>query len=299
VIVSDTLDKLRRLDDILYQLETAPIDVWLLQGYILTQNQTTDITAALDGSASLTLTDTEHAWSLAAALDARLNHQKVKTIATPLALLTDGNTATLNTGQKIPLMKRAVSPEGTVQTIGFEYLTTGLTWTTTLREAGPNQALLDLKLELSTIDGFTEDTPYLTQRSFASNTLLTNGGTYLLGLLTQTNKTTNTALLNILPSHSRNKSTGTLEIWVQAFKIAGPTKLEIPFPALTSRDTNESVVSNLRLFSPVSSDEAGAARPSAGPPPPSSPLTHGTPPTNDLPLTLHDESANSGDDNVH
>lgn len=95
--------------------------------------------------------------------------------------LIDGEPATLNQGDTIPVPQRTVSPEGTVSVTGFTQIQTGFTLTATATQA---EEIVRLELEptVSEVAGFVlNEAPIVLSRSLQSVALVRPGGWLVIG----------------------------------------------------------------------------------------------------------------------
>ena len=99
-------------------------------------------------------------------------------------MLVEGETATIESVEAIPIPKRTVSPEGTVTTIEYEEITAGLSVDLD-GYAIPGGLRLNIRPELSAVAGFVEDHPIITRRSLTSSIMIGDGDWVILAGLNQ------------------------------------------------------------------------------------------------------------------
>lgn len=113
--------------------------------------------------------------------------------------LLEGEPARLNQGDRVPVPRRTVSPEGTVETTGFDYIDTGFT----LDAQGtrvPSGLRLELAPTLSAVTGFVEDAPIFAQRSVEGVVIVDSGQWVILSGLSRLESSRNTSGVPGLPS---------------------------------------------------------------------------------------------------
>jgi type II secretory pathway component GspD/PulD (secretin) len=93
--------------------------------------------------------------------------------------LVEGGEASLRSGDTVPVPQRTVSPEGTVTTNGFTNVDTGFILNAKSRRV-PTGLILDVRAELSSINGFVEEAPIVTSRTVEGRMILRSGETALL-----------------------------------------------------------------------------------------------------------------------
>lgn len=177
------------------------------------------------------------------------------------AFLIDGNTANISSGDVVPVPKKTVSPEGTVTTSGYEYITTGFDLTVTGR-AVDTGLLLDVSPSISSISSYVGEAPVVARRSTKGQVVVASG--------------TEVAMLGFGAEESRESTKGTS--WFQS-----------PGPAGSSRRELVLVVGATRIHSgavSVSAEPGGAAGEearaagggvAADPPPGAEPTATGNP----------------------
>ncbi|MEO0853229.1 MAG: hypothetical protein AAFY15_06965 [Cyanobacteria bacterium J06648_11] len=113
--------------------------------------------------------------------------------------LLEGEPARLNQGERVPIPRRTVSPEGTVETAGFDYVETGFT----LQAQGvrvPTGLRLTLEPTLSSVTGFVEDAPIFNERSVEGVVVVDSGEWVLLSGLSRQERSQNASGVPGLPS---------------------------------------------------------------------------------------------------
>jgi type II secretory pathway component GspD/PulD (secretin) len=234
LVVSDKVEVLNRVSEMLAAVESAPADSWVVQLNILSMSglDTHDLGVAIDPSAELALTFARASSGdpgsvlqlggvLSAALHLARSSHRVQVLAQPLLTLVDGGTATHEDVRSIPTPKRVASPEGTVSTTDYERVDAGLIVKLTLRDMGSGRARLALSVELSDIDGYVESAPILAKTTYDTSAVVASGGVYLLGSLHQVQRGSGVegAFRTVSTKDDRSRD---WQVWARCYKIAGP-----------------------------------------------------------------------------
>jgi len=96
----------------------------------------------------------------------------VETSATLYVL--EGGSASINQGDRVPIPRFQVSPEGTTTVVGFEYLETGFTLDASAVRV-PGGVKLALEPVISTVIGFVEQAPITTESRVNVEAVVTSG----------------------------------------------------------------------------------------------------------------------------
>ena len=97
--------------------------------------------------------------------------------------LVEGETASATQGDRIPLPRRAVSPEGVVTIIGFEYVQSGFQLQARAVSLPDTSIRLDLEPTLSEVGGLVAgENPVLLERSITASVVLRSGECVLIGV---------------------------------------------------------------------------------------------------------------------
>lgn len=110
---------------------------------------------------------------------------KVHTIGT--LYLIEGQSSTLQQGDTVPVPRRVVSPEGTVSTEGYEYIESGFKVLANGRRV-PGGLLLSLSPSVSSVTGFVEEAPILTQATVTGDVIVSSGEWVVLSGLRRSQK---------------------------------------------------------------------------------------------------------------
>ena len=179
-----------------------------------------DISAAFANSASKLVSDTE----FRAVLKAARSSSDFDVLAEPMMLVVDGGEAKIRDGEKIPIPQKTVFETGTVTTVGYEYIDTGILVSSSIREMTQSTASCTLSIDITQINGYVEGAPITIGQSFSTTTVLESGGTYLIGSMSKsaTTKDKSGAIVNTF--FGNKYSDGVIMIWLRCYRINGPYK---------------------------------------------------------------------------
>ncbi|WP_432797752.1 hypothetical protein [Poriferisphaera sp. WC338] len=232
VVVSDKVQVIDRVSNMLDSVETAPLDTWVMQFYLISYERSldeqlgvdvqpeVDLSFVLASASAAASSGTSMLGSLQAMLQASRSHRQVHLVAEPLFVLADGQTSTIRDAKEIPVPKRVVNEQGVTTTSGFDLIPVGLTVTSTVRDMGEMRALADVSIELSALLGFVEsEAPIKQTQSYTTKLVMQSGGVYLIGELQQTRETQQVD--NILQSVKTEKGENSVvQVWARLYKIA-------------------------------------------------------------------------------
>jgi type II secretory pathway component GspD/PulD (secretin) len=212
------------------KVEAADSNTWLLQLYLISLQDSLDSSLGLDTVTSIEVAanfaQSESMTNTTAALSALLqttrSTAKASIIAQPLMLLLDGGEASFSDGESIPIPKKTVTDNGTIQTTGYQYVDTGLRIKTRLREVSPTSAKCSLAVDLQSISGYTESAPRTKGQRFNTEAVLRSGGVYLLGSLKQAQSQNDSSGPWFRTLFNKNSREGTIQIWLKCYRINGP-----------------------------------------------------------------------------
>lgn len=238
VVVSDRVEVLVRISELMDQIEAAESPCWVVQLHLIAlsgdelQELGIEATPALEisaafaqGSAAGLFQSMAAKSSLNAGLSALLKvartSDRVSVVAEPFVLLVDGEHHETSRGNRIPIPKRTTSPQGTVTTTGFEYVQTGLTIVADLREQSAQAAKLKLSIEQSEVSGYVEGAPITVNEKFGTTAVLASGGVYLLGSMNriEEQKSGNVGLSFAQRGRDQQR---VLQVWARIQRVHGP-----------------------------------------------------------------------------
>ena len=236
VVVGDRVAVLQRVHELLDSIERAETGTWVVQLYVVSNSQTASAAAGLDTQPAIDLAAAFSAASaggvataeaiigLQGAIEAVRRVDASSLLAEPLFLLVDGGSSRIERGERIPIARRSVSDQGTVQTVDFDFVQAGLVVEVGLRESGIDAALLDLDFSLSDVSGFVGDeAPIVNRQSYSSRTVVHSGGVYLLGSLDRQASTEGLRRWLVIGDRSEAVATR-LQIWARVYRVAPLTR---------------------------------------------------------------------------
>lgn len=238
VVVSDRVEVLSRVDDMLNRIEAAPIESWVVQLLMIAisdeDSSTWGVDVAPAADVALTLArasagDWTQALSVNAALNAVLRAERttdrIRLEASPLFLMLDGSTARHQDGTSVPIAKRSTSETGVTTTSEYQMIDTGLIVSVGLRDVGRESARLTVEAEVSEIIGYVaNEAPIIRRSTFAAEPMIRSGGVYLIGSLKQDRASRGTDGPASLV-HRRIATHHTWQVWARVYKVAGPPAL--------------------------------------------------------------------------
>ena len=227
-IITDVPEVLTKVERTLNDLESVQSDCWVVQLLITEGSQTLSemfglagtpeigisavINSNLFGSASGS-TDGQKTQSgaaqtqlnLSAVLDSAIYANRARgafsAVYAPMVISLDGEPVTMHSGRTYRYQKFTTSQYGVSSADGISSVTDGLQLNMLVRESGREDAILDLSLSLSTVEGELNGLPVTAERTLKTRAQVRSGGFYVLGRLEYENI-------------SRNKSVGVMQ-WLK------------------------------------------------------------------------------------
>lgn len=161
-------------------------------------------------------------WELAASLDAVLqvaySRDDVAVTAAPMFLVADGDRAKFVQGDRVPIPRRTVSPEGTVTTAGYDYVQTGVEVELALREVEVAAARVEVVVAMSDVKRMVEEAPVTGQERFETASIVKAGGVYLLGTLVK-DRMEGRQSLGWQSGKYMNEQAQVVQVWAQVYRI--------------------------------------------------------------------------------
>ncbi len=230
VVVSDVVEVLSRVHELLDRIDTAPVGSWVVQLHVISMSQRAESEFGFDARPALEVAATfatgsgsssvDVSGGLQAMLIAEASRDDVNMVASPTFLLVDGKPSSFVDAQEIPVPVRSTSDQGTVTTLSFDVTQVGFTVSVLLRELSGDRALLSVESELSTLQGFVETSPIKNVTRFVNESAIHASGVYLLGSLKQRRQADGVSgPLNLLVTDDDSHST--LQYWCRAYRING------------------------------------------------------------------------------
>ena len=156
-----------------------------------------------------------------AVLKAEQENKTINMIARPMFVLMDGGQSQFTSGESVPVPKKVVSDNGTVSTSGFEYIQTGLAFNCGVRESTVDTCRLSVKVGISSVVGFVENSAPITNRQdFTTTAYVKADGVYLLGSVKRNSESNNSSGLFGLLKNKANTA-GVVQIWARCYRIGG------------------------------------------------------------------------------
>jgi type II secretory pathway component GspD/PulD (secretin) len=232
IVVADTVGVLARVNEMLDQIEAADTSVWIVQLHLVsyTRNAADELGINLEpaakaglafatGSAAATAgTSFELAASLDAVLQVAYSRDDVAVTAAPMFILSDGEKSSFVQGDRVPIPRRTVSPEGTVTTAGFDFVQTGVNVELALRETEARGARVDVTLSMSDVKRFVESAPVTGEERFQTSAVVKAGGVYLLGTLVK-DRVQGRRVLGWQAGDYATYQAQVVQVWIQAYRI--------------------------------------------------------------------------------
>lgn len=232
LVVGDTVEVLKRVDEMLSALEGTEAPCWIVQLHIVgyTQDAADDLGINIEpaaragiafatGSAAGAM---ESGLNVTASLDAvlRVAHTRsdVSVTASPMFLLCDGSTGEFVQGDRVPIPKRTVSDAGTVTVSGYEFIQTGVQVNMTLREMDEQSARVDLEVGMSDLKRLVEEAPVTGEERFKTAAVVRASGVYLIGTLVKDRRQRENALGWQSGSYSADAAQ-VVQVWLQSYRI--------------------------------------------------------------------------------
>jgi type II secretory pathway component GspD/PulD (secretin) len=243
LVVGDTVEILKRVDEMLTALEATEAPCWIVQLHIVgyTQEAADELginvepaaragVAFATGSAAATV---ESGLNISASLDAVLqvahSRSDVSVTASPMFLLCDGSTGEFVQGDRVPVPKRTVSDAGTVTISGYEFIQTGVEVNMTLREMSPESARVDLEVGMSDLKRLVEEAPVTGEERFKTSAVVQASGVYLIGTLVKDRRQRENSLGWQSGSYSADSSQ-VVQVWLQSYRIGSEFSLRPMLP---------------------------------------------------------------------
>lgn len=234
VVIGDTVEVLKRVSEMLDQLEAQESAVWIVQLHIVsyTEDAADDLGINLEPAARAGVAFATGSGAAAvasginvtASLDAvlRVAHSRndVAVTASPMFLLRDGSKSEFVQGDRIPVPKRTVSDQGTVTVSGYEFVQTGVQVEFLLREMSAESASVDLAISMSDLKRLVEEAPVTGEESFKTQAIVKAGGVYLIGTLVKDRRQRQSELGWQSGQYVADNAQ-VVQVWLQSYRIGG------------------------------------------------------------------------------
>jgi type II secretory pathway component GspD/PulD (secretin) len=236
-VVSDTVEVLARVTELLDGVEAAPAVTWVVQLYVVSVAESRmkdlglDITPLADLSVKVALGSVASAVSsdvnlkLNAVLQAARENKGMRMECEPLLLCSVGREATVTKGNEVPIVQHAISDQGTNTIAGVTYKQTGLQIAASVIEVGAERARLTLKVQLADQAGTVEGYPILASQSVSVSPVVQSGGVYLVAALNRSDAAHEEATL--LPTRAaETRSAELLQVWARVYRLGTAAVVE-------------------------------------------------------------------------
>ena len=205
-VVRDNLQAISVLGDVISQFELLETDVWVVQCYLwrVLEDQRRAAQIEIQPGFELSARLAEGVPSLVSSLGligtgkvfgrALREYKGAEILAEPLLLIRDGESGRFRSGSRVPFLRSAVGDSGVVETVGVEFVETGLTMSTSVRGMGAGRVRFEMELSRQDVIGDIQGLPITTDDSFSVSTVLQSGGVYLLGQLLTSERSKSSSL---------------------------------------------------------------------------------------------------------
>lgn len=241
LVLADEFEIVRRVSNMLDQVEHADTCTWVVQLYLvdlldsdlsdfgLNTTPAVEVSAALAGASQGLATPQGIASGLAAGakldtvLQAVATMDRNKMVADPLFLLCDGTESTMTRGQSLRVRTQSVSTGTGVATTstGIQTIQLGLTVKVSPKEISPDALRLKVEVGLQDLVNYVDGLPTTSNQQWGGTADLQSGGTYLLASLRRDSVKKSVASALRIGSKT-NKEGSTLLVWGRAYRVRGP-----------------------------------------------------------------------------
>ncbi|AMV21752.1 hypothetical protein [Planctomyces sp. SH-PL14] len=237
VVVTDTVEVLNRVADLLESVEAAEAVTWVVQMHVvqLTDRDIRDLgldtvpaleVAAVLGDASsgkLLSVETDLTASLKSVLQFANEKGRAGVLAEPLFLLVDGEEGILNRTRRVPVENSVIDPRSGAISRNYSFTEVGLQFRLTLRELNWKTARANIFISLGDVEAQGEEgrPPITRQQEMTLSADMTAGGVYLVGALRDGNSESSQKGGLKLGGVNRAQQTETL-VFARVARVAAP-----------------------------------------------------------------------------
>lgn len=240
LVVSDTIETIRKIDELKQQLEAVDGVTWAVQLYVVRNSQESlrDVGVDLSPAAELGYTfaaassglrlGTDLSGELVAGLEAIVRAAQQddsgSSVYSPFLLLQDGESASLSSKTRWPIRVSSTNVEtgNTVDTT-IQEVTYGFSVDASMREVDALSGRLELDVELSDVQRLQDGVPVVSDASLNTIVEVVGGGVYLVGSLAdRADFESDSELFRF--GQVRNAQRGIVDIWLRVFRIGGPVE---------------------------------------------------------------------------
>ena len=235
VVMSDTDFVIRRVSEVLDDLDNYTLPSWIIQLYFLVLRKDAlaegGLTMSTSGTISYNISENKieaKDLKLEGLLSGLLESSYADLYASPMFILRDGVKGSWRDGQRVPVPRKTVSDYGTITTSGFDYIDTGLSVTAVCSQSKIG-AFLELDLSLSDIQSYVEGNPVTSQTNSTVSMDLIPNKVYLLAELQRYSYIDREQQSLVF---SRNKGKSIIQVWGRVYKT-GNLSSSVKIPSLT------------------------------------------------------------------
>ena len=228
VLVSDNDFVIRRISEALDSLETVDLSSWILQLYFLVLRRDalaeSGLTMSSSGTLSYNISTNElkaENFKIEGIFSGIVQSSYADLYAAPMFILRDGIKGFWKDGQRLPIPKKTVSDYGTVTTSGYEYLSTGLDVSCSVRESKQG-GFLEMKISLSDIQSYVEDLPVTSNTECSVALDMIPNKIYLLSELQRFSHVDRQGSTLFF---SRDKGKSIIQVWGRIYRINSPSSV--------------------------------------------------------------------------
>lgn len=241
LVLADEFEIVRRVSNMLDQVERAETCTWVVQLYLvdLLDSDLRDfgmnVTPAVEVSAALAgasqglanpqgiLSGLSAGAKLDSVLQAVASLDRNKMVADPLFLLCDGTESSMTRGQSLRVRTQTVTTGTGVATTsaGIQAIQLGLTVKVSPKEISPDALRLKVEVSLQDLVGYVDGLPTTSNQQWGGTADLQSGGTYLLASLRRDAVKKSISSAFRLGSKT-TKDGSTLLVWGRAYRVRGP-----------------------------------------------------------------------------
>lgn len=224
LICADHESVLRRLAEVLDFVGEVDRGSWILQFYFVMLRKDALLDAGFDvkSSGTISYNVSENSvdfknFSIDGFLNAGMSSAYADLYASPMLIIKDGQRGTWRDGERVPIPRKTVSPEGTVSVVGYDYTDTGLNVLCSISETRRG-GLLSLEISISEIKSFVQEAPLTSQSVLTMSADMAPDKVYLLGEM-QRYKTYDSQKNTL--AFGRDEGKTVMQVWAKLYKISG------------------------------------------------------------------------------
>jgi type II secretory pathway component GspD/PulD (secretin) len=263
-VITDRVEVLTRIARVLDDLERVRVPVWVVQVSVVSRSvseserlqfnvaPSVEIAATLVSSSSgpQVKIGSTGAAGLKGVLEAVRGQNGQAVVAEPLFVLADGEAASMHSGQRVPVPRRASDQHGNVSTVEFEYISTGFTCDVEVREESEQSCRLNTNITTNDIVRTVEGVPVTGGSELRTVSVLDSGGVYLIGEMREGGESVGRDG-GLVFGQSTSKHDRVLQVWVRVYRIAGDAGAELAASGSSEPPTRAGGVRSMGRLPPV------------------------------------------------